>query len=39
MSKLCEDCGKKEECGIKYDAELEDMVVTFCVQKVNQSDN
>lgn len=36
MSKLCEDCSKKENCGVKYDAEVEGMIVTYCVYKVNQ---
>lgn len=36
MSKLCEDCNKKENCGVKYDAEVESMIVTYCVYKVNQ---
>ena len=36
MSKWCEDCSKNEYCGVKYDAETEGMVVTFCVYKENQ---
>lgn len=36
MGKWCEDCSKKENCGVKYDAEVQDMVVAFCVYKENQ---
>ena len=29
----CNNCNKSSNCGIKYDAEHDEMVITFCMNK------